>query len=132
MTDFNIATILEDGKLATSMSGTKPYMGKYKFTLLLSFHKFCKLGLVIRRQFNIHRSFCHESLFELKLFCMNSLLGKRKTLGSQISNRCNIFIFMTILWDSTAFLQIRVFINYNTISCYIIMIVTIFILALAD
>lgn len=29
MTDFNIATILEDGKLATSMSGTKPYMGEY-------------------------------------------------------------------------------------------------------
>jgi len=28
LTDFNIATILEDGKLATSMSGTKPYMGK--------------------------------------------------------------------------------------------------------
>lgn len=26
LTDFNIATILEDGKLATSMSGTKPYM----------------------------------------------------------------------------------------------------------
>lgn len=28
LTDFNIATILEPGQLATSMSGTKPYMGK--------------------------------------------------------------------------------------------------------
>ncbi|XP_011869611.1 PREDICTED: serine/threonine-protein kinase 32B isoform X2 [Vollenhovia emeryi] len=26
VTDFNIATVLEDGQLATSMSGTKPYM----------------------------------------------------------------------------------------------------------
>ncbi|GLH04056.1 Putative protein kinase C delta type homolog [Gryllus bimaculatus] len=28
LTDFNIAIILEEGQLATSMSGTKPYMGK--------------------------------------------------------------------------------------------------------
>jgi hypothetical protein len=28
LTDFNIATVLEEGTLATSMSGTKPYMGK--------------------------------------------------------------------------------------------------------
>jgi serine/threonine kinase 32 len=27
ITDFNIATVLENGQLATSMSGTKPYMG---------------------------------------------------------------------------------------------------------
>jgi hypothetical protein len=27
ITDFNIATVLENGELATSMSGTKPYMG---------------------------------------------------------------------------------------------------------
>lgn len=26
LTDFNVATIVEDDKLATSMSGTKPYM----------------------------------------------------------------------------------------------------------
>lgn len=29
LTDFNIATILREGQLATSMSGTKPYMGQY-------------------------------------------------------------------------------------------------------
>ena len=29
ITDFNIATMLEDDQLATSMSGTKPYMGKW-------------------------------------------------------------------------------------------------------
>lgn len=28
LTDFNIATVLEEGTLATSMSGTKPYMGR--------------------------------------------------------------------------------------------------------
>ena len=27
LTDFNIATVLRDGELAVSMSGTKPYMG---------------------------------------------------------------------------------------------------------
>lgn len=27
VTDFNIATVLEDGESATSMSGTKPYIG---------------------------------------------------------------------------------------------------------
>lgn len=32
LTDFNIATILEDGKLATSMSGTKPYMAPEIFS----------------------------------------------------------------------------------------------------
>lgn len=31
LTDFNIATILEEGKLATSMSGTKPYMAPEVF-----------------------------------------------------------------------------------------------------
>lgn len=30
VTDFNIATVLEDGQLATSMSGTKPYIGMYE------------------------------------------------------------------------------------------------------
>lgn len=30
VTDFNIATVLEDGQLATSMSGTKPYIGTYE------------------------------------------------------------------------------------------------------
>ena len=30
ITDFNIATMLETDQLATSMSGTKPYMGKHK------------------------------------------------------------------------------------------------------
>ena len=29
ITDFNIATLLTDGQLATSMSGTTPYMGWY-------------------------------------------------------------------------------------------------------
>ncbi|XP_042887871.1 serine/threonine-protein kinase 32B-like [Penaeus japonicus] len=29
LTDFNIATVLRDDQLATSMSGTKPYMGKW-------------------------------------------------------------------------------------------------------
>lgn len=33
LTDFNIATILEDGKLATSMSGTKPYMGSCFYSI---------------------------------------------------------------------------------------------------
>lgn len=28
ITDFNIATVLKNGQLAVSMSGTKPYMGK--------------------------------------------------------------------------------------------------------
>lgn len=28
VTDFNIATVLKEGQLATSMSGTKPYIGK--------------------------------------------------------------------------------------------------------
>ena len=28
LTDFNVATLLNDGKLATSLTGTKPYMGK--------------------------------------------------------------------------------------------------------
>lgn len=28
ITDFNIATVLGEDQLATSMSGTKPYMGK--------------------------------------------------------------------------------------------------------
>lgn len=37
LTDFNIATILEDGKLATSMSGTKPYMGKKREVEFISF-----------------------------------------------------------------------------------------------
>lgn len=37
LTDFNIATILEDGKLATSMSGTKPYMGKNREVEFISF-----------------------------------------------------------------------------------------------
>lgn len=37
LTDFNIATILEDGKLATSMSGTKPYMGKNGEVEFISF-----------------------------------------------------------------------------------------------
>lgn len=37
MTDFNIATILEDGKLATSMSGTKPYMGEIREVVFISF-----------------------------------------------------------------------------------------------
>jgi serine/threonine protein kinase len=27
LTDFNIATILEEGEMAVSISGTKPYMG---------------------------------------------------------------------------------------------------------
>lgn len=35
VTDFNIATRLEDGQLATSMSGTKPYMGMYHTNNLL-------------------------------------------------------------------------------------------------
>lgn len=29
LTDFNIATVLREGQLATSMSGTKPYMGRW-------------------------------------------------------------------------------------------------------
>lgn len=29
LTDFNIATVVKEGQLATSMSGTKPYMGKF-------------------------------------------------------------------------------------------------------
>jgi serine/threonine kinase 32 len=29
ITDFNIATVLEEGQLATSMSGTKPYIGTF-------------------------------------------------------------------------------------------------------
>nr|CAD7412407.1 unnamed protein product [Timema poppensis] len=33
LTDFNIATVLDGGKLATSMSGTKPYMGIVKVDL---------------------------------------------------------------------------------------------------
>ena len=42
LTDFNIATILEDGKLATSMSGTKPYMGKNREVEFISFRTlFC-------------------------------------------------------------------------------------------
>jgi hypothetical protein len=32
ITDFNIATVLSDGQLATSVSGTTPYMGKLKHT----------------------------------------------------------------------------------------------------
>ena len=28
ITDFNIATVIKEGQLATSLSGTKPYMGK--------------------------------------------------------------------------------------------------------
>jgi len=31
LTDFNIATVLKEGQLATSMSGTKPYMGELSF-----------------------------------------------------------------------------------------------------
>ena len=30
LTDFNVATLLEDNQLATSLSGTKPYMGEWK------------------------------------------------------------------------------------------------------
>jgi serine/threonine kinase 32 len=34
ITDFNVATKLDDGKTyATALSGTKPYMGKQKFRL---------------------------------------------------------------------------------------------------
>ena len=28
LTDFNIATVLRDGEMAVSVSGTKPYMGR--------------------------------------------------------------------------------------------------------
>ena len=39
LTDFNVATVMEDeNTLATSMSGTKPYMGKFKWE--------CNLGVV--------------------------------------------------------------------------------------
>ena len=32
ITDFNVATVLKDSEKATSMAGTKPYMGKYQNT----------------------------------------------------------------------------------------------------
>ena len=32
ITDFNIAACLQDGELATSLSGTKPYMGKHRMS----------------------------------------------------------------------------------------------------
>lgn len=37
LTDFNIATTLQEGQLATSMSGTKPYMGKSSFRIFYIF-----------------------------------------------------------------------------------------------
>ena len=39
LTDFNIATVLKDGEMAVSVSGTKPYMGKAFHRLFL-----CHLG----------------------------------------------------------------------------------------
>jgi hypothetical protein len=36
ITDFNIAAVLVEGQLATSMSGTKPYMGKYDLQLAIN------------------------------------------------------------------------------------------------
>ena len=38
LTDFNIATILEEGEMAVSISGTKPYMGN-SLTLIAPFAK---------------------------------------------------------------------------------------------
>lgn len=35
ITDFNIATVLSGGQLATSMSGTKPYIGNIFFIILV-------------------------------------------------------------------------------------------------
>ena len=43
LTDFNIATILEEGEMAVSISGTKPYMGN-SLTLIASFAKSTQLA----------------------------------------------------------------------------------------
>lgn len=40
VTDFNIATVLEDGELATSMSGTKPYIGMNRLYVFRSMNRF--------------------------------------------------------------------------------------------
>lgn len=40
VTDFNIATVLEDGELATSMSGTKPYIGMNRLYVFRSIDGF--------------------------------------------------------------------------------------------
>ena len=36
MTDFNVATLLEENQWATSLSGTKPYMGRWKLQSVFS------------------------------------------------------------------------------------------------
>ena len=33
LTDFNVACIMKEGKIATSMTGTKPYMGEASLSL---------------------------------------------------------------------------------------------------
>ncbi|KAJ8868685.1 hypothetical protein PR048_030224 [Dryococelus australis] len=62
ITDFNIATVLENEQLATSMSGTKPYMGQ----TLQSYEYTCR--------------------HQLRIGC---LLSQRKaTIGPAFSRRC--------------------------------------------
>lgn len=122
ITDFNIATELHDGQLATSLSGTKPYMGQCSLLLHpLLLPLACHASTASQRLEETSSGLCF--LNRLDMECSNSIWllsllmsSIHSTFFSNLFSFSHLFLPISFHFHSVSF----VLADYNLCMAYII------------